>query len=121
MYYNVYELLKSLCNYLSYMLILKYNMGKNNLNTNRKMPETFIGVLLRTLFTSRLLSKTDDKKFLKLKRQFPFFSEETILILNKGHSGNVIFKSQKEINPFLFLGLLFTKQGWRKLYQAFWK
>lgn len=103
------------------MLILKYNMEKNNLNTNRKMPETFIGVVLRTLFTSRLLSKADDKKFLKLKKQLPFYSEDTVLILNGGYSENIIFKPKKETNPFLFLQLLFTKEGWRKMYEVFWK
>jgi hypothetical protein len=34
---------------------------------------------------------------------------------------NIIFRPKKEINPFLFFQLLFTKKGWKKMYDSFWK
>jgi hypothetical protein len=96
-------------------------MEKNNFNVKRRKPESAFVVLLRTLFTSRLLSNTEDSTFLKLKKQLPFFSEKAILILNQGHFGNIIYRPKRPINPFLFFQLLFSKEGRKKLYEAFWK
>lgn len=97
-------------------------MRRNNSKTKREMPESAaLIVLLKTLFTSPLLPDTEKSKFLQLKKQFPFYSEDTVLILNAGSLENIIFRPKKETNPFLFFQLLFTLAGRKKLYEAFWK
>lgn len=57
-------------------------MKENNLSVKKKMPKSGFSVLFQSIFKSPLLSNTEDNSFLNLKKQLPFSSEGTTLILN---------------------------------------
>lgn len=96
-------------------------MKKNTLILRQKKTKSLFFIVLKTLFESPLLSSTGGVKFLALKKQFPFFSEKSMLVLNGEQKENFTSNPRNDANLFLFLQLLFTKKGWRKIYEAFWK
>jgi hypothetical protein len=54
----------------------------NYKSSNKRKSVSLVIIILQTLFDNRFISKSHNKRIVNLKKQLPFSSEATELILN---------------------------------------